>query len=68
MAVNPNVRPIAAHERKQFEDMGVEAVRQFCSGNVWPNSKDGSSHPTKVFAVIWLAERDEEARKRTEAL
>jgi hypothetical protein len=68
MAVNPNVRAIAPHERKQFEEMGVEAVRQFCSGNIWPNSQDGSTHPTKVSALIWLAEIDESERKRNEAL
>lgn len=68
MTVNPNVRPISPHERKQFEDMGVEAVRQFCSGNIWPSSQNGDPHPTTVSARIWLAEVDEEARKRNEAL
>ena len=68
MAVNPNVRPIPPQDRKQFEDMGVEAVRQFCIGNVWPSSRDGYPHPTTVSARIWLAEIDEDARKRNEAL
>ena len=43
--------------------MGVEAVRQFYNGNVWPNG-----HPTKVAASIWLAEIDEETGKHNEAL
>ena len=68
MAVNPNVRPIGEHERKQFEGMGEAAVRQFCTGNVWPNAQDRSTHPMKVSALIWLAEVDEEAKKRAEAL
>jgi len=62
------VRPISPEQRKQFEGMGVEAVRQFCSGNVWSNAQDGSTNAMKVSALIWLAEIDEEARKRTEAL
>jgi hypothetical protein len=68
MAVNPNVRQISSEQRKQFEGMGVEAVRQFCSGNVWPRAQDGSPHPMTVNALIWLAERDEDSRKSTEAL
>jgi hypothetical protein len=36
VAVNPNVQPIAAYARKQFEEMGEAAVRQFCNDNVWP--------------------------------
>ena len=68
MVANPNVRPISSEQRKQFEDMGVEAVRQFCSGNVWPSSPNGYPNPTTVSALIWLAEIDEEARKRAEAL
>jgi hypothetical protein len=68
MAVNPNVRQLAPHERKQFEDLGEAFVRQACNGNFYPNSMDGSPHPTKVSALIWLAELDEEASKRSEAL
>ena len=68
MAVNPNVRPIAAHDRKQFEGMGVDAVRQFCIGSVWPNAQDGSTHPMKVSALIWLAKIDEVERKRNKVL
>lgn len=63
MAINPHVRQIAPQERKQFEDMGEAAVRQLCNGNLWP-----TGHPTQVSALIWLAEVDEEARKRNEAL
>ena len=59
MVANPNVRAIGAHERKQFEDMGVEAVRQFCSGNVWPRAPDGSPSGMTVSGLIWLAEIDE---------
>jgi hypothetical protein len=68
VAVNPNVRAISPEQRKQFEGMGTEAVRQFCSGNVWPRAQDGSPNPMTVSALIWLAERDEDARKSTEAL
>jgi hypothetical protein len=68
MVANPNVRPISSEQRKQFEGMGVEAVRQFVSGNVWPRAQDGSAHPMTVSALIWLAEQDEDSRKRTEAL
>ena len=68
MVGNPNVRQISSEQRKQFEGMGVEAVRQFVSGNVWPRAQDGSAHPMTVSALIWLAEQDEDSRKRTEAL
>jgi hypothetical protein len=68
MAINPNVRAISPEQRKQFEDMGVEAVRQFCSGDVWPRAQDGSPHPMTVSARIWLAEQDEDTRRRNEAL
>jgi hypothetical protein len=68
MVANPNVRPISPEQRKQFEGMGVEAVRQFCSGNVWPSAPDGSPNSMTVSGLIWLAEMDKAARKRTEAL
>jgi hypothetical protein len=68
MVANPNVLPISSEQRKQFEGMGVEAVRQFCSGNIWPSSPNGYPHPTKVSALIWLAEIDEVERKRNKTL
>jgi hypothetical protein len=68
MVANPHVRALTPQERKQFEDVGEAFVRQACNGNFYPNGHDGSPHPMKVAALIWLAEIDEEARKRTEAL
>jgi hypothetical protein len=68
MAVNPNALPIPPHARKQFEDMGEAFVCQACNGSLWPSGQGGSNHPMKTYAFIWLAEIDEEARKRTEVL
>lgn len=68
MTVNPNVRQLAPRERKQFEELGESFVRQACNGNFWPNAQNGSIHPTKVSALIWLAEIDEIERKRNKTL
>ena len=64
MVANPNVRPISQQERTQFEGMGEEAVRQFCSGNLWTGSRNGVVHPTEASGRIWLAEKDQERQAK----
>jgi hypothetical protein len=64
MVANPNVRQIPQQDRTQFEGMGEEAVRQFCSANVWPRAPNGYPNATEVSARIWLAEKDQERQAK----
>jgi hypothetical protein len=59
---------IPPKHRKSLEDMGEAYVRQASNGGVTPDSFEGSPDQFKTAAVVWLAEIDDAARKRTEAL
>jgi hypothetical protein len=56
------VMAIPPEDRKRLEDMGEERVRlEF-------NTRAFGKSSLQIFAAMWLAELDEAAKKRTEAL
>jgi hypothetical protein len=68
MADFPDSVPIVSLEdRARLQKLGEAYVRQLCSGGVHPPTWVGTPDSFKAAAVAWLAELDEEARKRNEA-